>query len=333
MEPLVSVVVPVYNVEKYLRQCLDSVVAQTYGNLEILVVDDGSTDGSGAICDAYADGRIRVFHTENRGLSAARNYALDRARGAYIAFLDSDDWFEEDAIRTLMDTATATGADIVSCRFYWEYVNKTCESFGSQDPFTVHGAEILKAEIIERSLSNVVWNKVYKAELFSSVRYPVGRVYEDCATTYRLLQKADRLVYIPACLIHYRMRDKSISNSHSMKSLIDYWLAYKERFEALGPVSGEYYRVTLSAAIGAVSRMWRWYALCDPSEKRQGQAYLDEMQRFAKEHRDEVLSGAYSQHVKAVCRCAQIRNPVVFKLLYLANNMYRSKNKNKYFDK
>ena len=119
---MISVIVPVYNVEAYLRKCLDSVVNQTYENLEILIVDDGSTDQSGKICDEYqSDRRVKVYHTDNHGLSAARNHALDRATGDYIAFLDSDDWFEPDLLKHLVSASAAGTKKLVEASFTWEF--------------------------------------------------------------------------------------------------------------------------------------------------------------------------------------------------------------------
>lgn len=126
---MISIIVPVYNVEKYVRKCLDSVVNQAYKDLEILIVDDGSTDGSGKICDEYKkDDRVKVFHTENRGLSAARNYGIDRAHGEWIGFVDSDDWIEPDMYEVLLKSALETDADIVECGVYTEYSNKAIGS-------------------------------------------------------------------------------------------------------------------------------------------------------------------------------------------------------------
>ena len=124
---MISIIVPVYNVESYLRKCLDSILAQTYRDLEILVVDDGSTDGSGAICDEYAgkDDRIKVFHTENKGLSCARNLGLDSANGDWIGFVDSDDWIELDMYEVLLRKAEKTGADVVECGVYEEHSDET----------------------------------------------------------------------------------------------------------------------------------------------------------------------------------------------------------------
>ncbi len=235
---MISIIVPVYNVEPYLRKCLDSVVNQTYRDIAILIVDDGSTDSSSEICDEYKIGsRIQVFHTENHGLSVARNYALDRATGNYIAFLDSDDWLEETALERFMTVVQNTNADIVGCEFYQEYKDKTVELEGTRTEFTVEGDEVLKAMVIDHKLTEDVWNKFYGASLFEGIRYPECRIFEDKATTYKLLQRASRFAYMPDYLIHYRNRAGSLSNIHSMKSLVDYWLAYRERFDTLSPIS------------------------------------------------------------------------------------------------
>ena len=123
---MVSIIVPVYNVGAYLRKCLDSILNQTYRELEILVIDDGSTDRSGKICDEYRkDRRVRVFHTENRGLSCARNLGLDEAKGEWIGFVDADDWIEPDMYELLIGKAVETGADIVECGWFREYSNRT----------------------------------------------------------------------------------------------------------------------------------------------------------------------------------------------------------------
>lgn len=332
---MVSIIVPVYNVEIYLRKCLDSIVNQTFRDLEILVIDDGSSDQSGKICDEYAkkDKRIRVFHTENRGLSAARNYGIDHAQGDYIGFIDSDDWFEETAIQKFVDTAMATGSDIVACRFYREYVNKTIESSGAKEQFTVEGEEILRTMILERKFSEDVWNKFYRATLFESIRYPEGRIFEDYATTYQLLRKSSRLTYIPDCLIHYRNRKNSLSNIHTMKSLTDYWWVYHQRFETLGSISKDYYRVMLSDCVRAAGRMWRWYAGCSGEEQRQAKVWLDEIQGFMKEHSKDIKKDSfYSRHTKWTCWYTKSKSPVLLFLLFHLTNLYKRSNRLVYFE-
>lgn len=326
---LITVIVPVYNVEKYLPQSLDSVITQSHQNLEILVVDDGSTDLSGKICDEYEnlDSRITVYHTANHGLSEARNYALDRATGDYITFLDSDDWLEKRAYETLLEEALRTDADIVTCRFFQEYVNGTEESAGPVNTFVVQGDDVLRTYLLGQGISHDAWNKLYKASVFETTRYPKGRIFEDIATTYLILQKTAKLAYLPDCLIHYRNRQNSLSDIHSMKSLVDYWLAYRERFDVLSPLSDEYYRLSLAESLSAVSRMWRWYAGCTKDERVAAQKYLDETQRFVLAHRAEVEHDrSYSRHARLTCAYTRSQNHLLLKALYHMTLAYRKVN-------
>ena len=334
MKPLVSIIIPVYQVEKYLDKCIASVVGQTYQNLQIILIDDGSTDRSPAICDGWKerDPRITVIHQPNGGLSRARNAGLKLATGEFIGFVDSDDWLELNAVECFINIAHGTDADIVACRFFQEFKDKTEDPGGEESEFIAEGGEILKSMVIDHKLTEDVWNKFYKSNLFEEIRFPDRRIFEDKATTYKILQKAGKLAYTPACLIHYRNRTNSLSNIHSMKSLVDYWLAFHERFEILGPLSEQYYRQSLSDCMGAISRMWRWLAGCTKAEKREARGMLDEMQDFVAEHRDKIMNGSYSKHVKATCCYTKFRNPLVFWLLHSMNTLYRKRNRSKYFE-
>ena len=233
-KPLVSLIIPVYNTAGYLEECLNSAAVQEYENLEIITVDDGSTDGSGQILERYEteDKRFRVIHTANRGLSAARNTALDLLRGEYIAFLDSDDRMERDAIGTLVRALQQYDADITACRAYHDWINET-EISRYPSGFAVFSREEACRELLqERFLRNGVWNKLYKAKVFEGIRFPEGRVFEDIATTYRLLDRVEKVVCIPDILFHYRMRKGSISHVRSFKNEGDRWLAYSEMYSA-----------------------------------------------------------------------------------------------------
>ena len=211
---MISVIVPVYNVELYLRKCLDSIVNQTYRDIEILVIDDGSIDGCGRICDEYAekDGRIRVFHTENRGLSCARNLGLDNAHGEWIGFVDSDDWIEmdmyENAINGIGD------ADILCFQ---------------KTEGTYSGLEALYM-FINNEISAFIWKKLYRKELFENISFPDGRISEDRATIYLLLHKAKTVRCKNIHGYHYAIRQGSITRTHNLKNIFDYYLAVKEQY-------------------------------------------------------------------------------------------------------
>lgn len=233
MEPLISVIVPIYNVEAYLGRCVDSLLCQTYRNLEIILVDDGSPDGCPAICDAYAakEKRVRVIHQKNAGLSGARNAGIEAAAGEYLAFVDSDDYVAADFLHTLYELLAATGCAISQCGF--AYVQgEPLKSQKSRD-YRVYRGESLMEQLYgpeeEATRFVVAWNKLYRRELFEKIRYPLGRIHEDEATTYRLFHEGKKLAYTDRALYgYYTDHAGSITSVFSRKRL--QWLtAHEER--------------------------------------------------------------------------------------------------------
>ena len=214
--PLISVIVPVYNTEAYLRKCLDSIIGQTYSNLEIILVDDGSTDQSGVICDEYSvrDDRIRVIHQDNRGLGGARNAGIDIATGSLLAFVDSDDWLEMNAYEVMTACMAQYSCDIVTCGR--KVVNDT--GFLFYDMCLDEGVllqpneEIVRRFLLNDSLNMTAWDKLYKTELFDGVRYPTGYLMsEDFVPGYRLLSRAKSVYLSGQPLYNYNKRQGSIT--------------------------------------------------------------------------------------------------------------------------
>lgn len=323
---LVSIIIPVYNVENYLPQCLDSVLAQTYNNLEILLVDDGSTDQSGSICDNYAqkDPRIIVFHTRNKGLSAARNFALSHCHGDYIQFIDSDDWMEKDSIETMVNAVASHHASMAVCGYYNERKKMPSNENRIRYETIFFGDEILQTYLSDFGIGNIVWNKLYKADLFEEIRFPEGRDFEDIATTYKLLDLCHCLVTLDRLLIHYRFRASSIAHTHSLKNLVDHWLAYYERYEALNKRFPEYRSNLITGCMGSIGRFWRWYFPCAKEDPATGQAAINEMQAFAKKCRREVLGDKrYSFLTKFNCFISGYANSIVFLALHGITRGYR----------
>lgn len=205
-KPLISVIVPVYNVEDYMRTCLDSILAQSYQPIEVILVDDASTDRSSSLCDSAAalDQRVRVVHfAENRGPSAARNEGIRKARGEYIAFVDSDDRVEPELLETLYTNLTETGADV-----------SACAASGIQlksGPARVYTRAEAVACLAKGYPFNLVpWGKLYKAELVKRCPFDENIFYsEDLLFLYQLLKQADRVSYLPKVLCHYTCRDGS----------------------------------------------------------------------------------------------------------------------------
>ena len=250
MSTLISVIIPVYNVREYLPQCLDSVIRQTYQNIEILVVDDGSTDGSLLICDEFAgkDPRIRVIRAVHGGISAARNIGIENANGVYLTFFDGDDWMEPDAIDTYVRIAKQTGADISCIGSSTEYVDRThhpkiglptdvgetVELDDGRKVRVFRGGDVLTA-YVNSQFREVVWNKMFRAEVFAGIRFAEGRTYEDVDLTWRIMknlaESGGTAAVLSDELIHSRMRRSSITHTHSLKNIMDHWLAQYGRYE------------------------------------------------------------------------------------------------------
>lgn len=220
IKELISVVVPIYNVEKYLRKCINSIINQTYSNLEIILVNDGSTDGSGEICNEYAckDGRILVINKRNGGLSDARNCGIEIAKGKYIVFIDSDDYIETDMIENLYRACIDNGAQIACCGKIIERGKKINE-VNCKENFCVSAEDAIKRMLLLRDIDVSAWDKMYKMELFKDIRYPINKYYEDMGTTYKLLDKADKIVHINKPEYHYVIRLNSITTTFSIKHL------------------------------------------------------------------------------------------------------------------
>ena len=211
-EPLISVIVPVYNAEKYLGQCLESIVAQSYRHLEIIVVDDGSTDGSGTICDRWAerDERIRVIHQPNGGHSAARNTALDAMKGDLVMMVDSDDVLHPQFAEALLQLQQCDDADIAVGAYIPFYGDKP--DFPTSDkPVVRHynQREALLAVFYQQGLTHSPWGRLFKASLFKDSRFPLGIIYEDLAIIYPLLIKCNHIVTTNQVLYGYRQHDSN----------------------------------------------------------------------------------------------------------------------------
>ncbi|MEE1047672.1 MAG: glycosyltransferase family 2 protein [Clostridia bacterium] len=217
-KPLISVIVPIYKVEQYLKRCLDSIINQTYKNLEIILVDDGSPDRCGEMCDEFskADSRIRVVHKINGGLSSARNAGLDIMTGEYVGFVDSDDWIESEMFEKLYELLVSNGAQIAACGTGMvfssgevHYLNsdypqdKKIEIYQKQDAF--------KELILNQKITNSVCDKLFSKQIFDELRFKEGIIYEDFEIMPKCLEKIKMVVYTPTPFYYYVMTDNSIS--------------------------------------------------------------------------------------------------------------------------
>lgn len=216
---MISVLVPVYNVEKYLRRCLDSILMQTYTDYEIVLVDDGSTDQSGALCDAYAAEHncIRVIHQKNAGLAQVRNVSIAAARGEYITFVDSDDAIEPAYLEVLLRDLQESGAEVSICSWSevsdggmrtelgWDRKSQGFQVWTTQ--------QAVKSLLYQKGIDNNTWGKLYTRDVLQDITFPAGKVYEDIATTYQVFLKARRVCYRPEALYLYTSNTAGISQS------------------------------------------------------------------------------------------------------------------------
>lgn len=221
---MVSVIVPVYNVEQYLEKCIDSIRRQTYRDLEIILVDDGTPDDSGVLCDVYAklDDRIKVIHKENGGLSDARNAGLDVAQGKYIAFVDGDDFIHPRMYETMVHMIETEQSDMALCEF--QQVDKDAEIdetiqviTESPEFFTGRRMQALYFQQQYDKMMVVAWNKLYKATMFEEIRFPVGMSHEDEFTTFLLTYPCKKVSYTPTPFYYYVTRKDSIMGGFNSK--------------------------------------------------------------------------------------------------------------------
>ena len=222
MCPKISVIVPIYNVEQYLDQCVQSILNQYYSHLEIILVDDGSEDRCPQMCDDWAskDPRIIVIHKNNGGLSDARNAGLDICTGDYIAFVDSDDWIDPGMFQVMMQAIQQEEADLCACGIISCYQDREVR-WGNREYITGN-SEVMLDRLYSDSVFPVCsWNKLYRRELWTGLRFPVGKICEDAFTTYLILHKSEKIVQIKEALYYYRIRPKSIMTSSFSKSSMD----------------------------------------------------------------------------------------------------------------
>ena len=279
---IISVIVPIYNVREYLKKCVQSILNQSYQLIELILVNDGSTDGSGALCDELSilDQRIKVIHKENGGLSYARNMGIEIATGKYILFVDSDDYILPQMCECLLSAVKKYKCQIAICDFVEVYnddkdeekvetdINRVlCKKMGKDDMSNFYSEAPKKFDI--------AWNKLYERELFSDIRYPIGKIHEDTATTYQLLYKAKDSVYIDAKLYCYRQRNNSIMGTGTTKRSLDALDAlqqklifYSDRKEA------QFYTLIFSYYKYLIFDLRRKWEQFDIGEKRDFDKYI-----------------------------------------------------------
>lgn len=287
MKPLISVIVPVYNIEQYLQRCLDSLFAQTYKNLEIILVDDGSTDKSPNICDRYKekDERAVVIHKENGGAADARNLALDICHGVYISFVDGDDYLDEKYLEILYKDLEETQADISICS--WEEVTaqeekRTTNAETKQEVFNTE--EALENLLYQRKFDSAMWCKLYKRCLFEDIRFPKGNLYEDIAIIYKIFAGAKKIVYRNYKGYYYLLRETGTTLISFRREKMDLIDVTDELYEFIK----ENYKELELAALSRVMRA-NFHIYLQIPEKKEFIAERERIENNIKKYRKQVI--------------------------------------------
>lgn len=254
MNDLISIIVPVYNVEKYIEKCVNSIINQTYKNIEIILVDDGSKDRSGEICDELKlkDNRIKIIHKQNGGLSDARNAGMKIANGNYIGFVDSDDYIKEDMFETLYELCKKYNSDISIVSYYEIYHDKVIGVRDSKKLYELNKIDAMKEILIDRAIQSYAWNKLFKRELFEQIEFPTNKNFEDIATTLLLFERADKVVLLEDPKYYYVRRDDSIVGNRNYKTYKDYLDVIYDKYLYL---DGKYKELDLYNAYNFVINM------------------------------------------------------------------------------
>ncbi len=286
-EPLISVIVPVYKVERYLAECVESIREQDYPNLEIILVDDGSPDNCPGICDAYAamDSRIKTIHKKNGGLSSARNVGLDAARGEYIAFVDSDDWIAPHSYSRMMGLMRECQAEIVCCEISRFGPEGETERFRFYDTGTVlSGDEVTRQILLDRIGSQVV-KGLYKKDCWQGVRFPEGMLYEDIYVTFRAFHRAKKVGFLAQPCYQYRENQQGISLTPNPMTPWYLFLGFQEHYDYAAACFPDIAEECLAnAAMYAISTCFHFYcertgALREPCREAEG---------FLKAHKQKI---------------------------------------------
>lgn len=256
MNELISVIIPIYKVEKYLDECIKSVVEQTYKNIEIILIDDGSPDNCPKMCEEWVkkDSRIKVIHKINGGLSDARNAGLEIATGDYIAFVDSDDWILPEMYEKMLFTIKKENADICACNIRSCYLDHE-EEWGCKEYTVGNSEQILDMLYSDTKYPVSALNKLYKRECWKELRFPVGKICEDAFTTYHLVHNAEQIVQIPEAFYCYRIRSQSIMTSEFSTKKMDEEEAWRSNYEFIKEYYPNLYRKAFGFYLQKVHRL------------------------------------------------------------------------------
>lgn len=309
--PLISVIIPIYKVENYLEKCVESIISQTYTNLEIILVDDGSPDKCPILCDEYAkkDERVIVIHKQNGGLASARNAGLDIASGKLISFIDSDDWIENETYEKVVCLYKETSAEIIMFDIIKTDGTLFFDRYNLTKRFdTIVNAEEVVKDILLDKIGSEAVKAVYDIACWSNVRFPYGRLYEDIPTTYRAFVNARKVAFIDEALYKYRVNDKSISYTPNPLKAYHFYLGFRDHFEyALRCYPDIIKGTSANAAHYAISM---YFHACSDA-KSELAPYKYEVEQF-------LLDNRHNFNIEGVMRSRRI----MLKLFYFSKSIF-----------
>lgn len=305
---MISVIIPVYNVKDYLCECLNSVIGQTYKDLQIIIIDDGSNDGSEKICDEYAlrDTRIQVIHQYNQGLSAARNRGLDKACGEWISFIDSDDWIELSMFDDLLDIYHKYGGDIISCNIKKHWKNYVDDVENSLQITELSSDEVIEGLLTQKIVRFEVWNKIWKKSLIGNDRFIVGQVSEDVHFDLNLFMKLNKFTYIDKSLYNYRVnRPGSTNSTFKIKRLCVF-----DEFDVFIKNQKEMGKDKLSISVATIGCSFAYNLFEEAVGTNQSKALIDDLHKKFKKYYNQSKFG----------RLKSLRTKIVwFSFIFLPN--------------
>lgn len=311
MKPLISVILPIYNIKDYLDKCMKSIFAQTYKNLEIIMVDDGSTDGCGKLCDEYLekDKRIRVFHKENGGLSDARNYGIERVSGEYITCIDPDDYVDKDYVEYLYKLIEKYKTKMSICQHRVLFDNGRIDDKGNSGDEVLPNKRCIERMLYHDVIDTSAWAKLYHKDLFRNVKYPFGKLFEDISTTYKLMLQCREIAVGYESKYNYFIRSNSIVNGKFNPKKMD----LLEMTDQMGrDVIAEY--PDLSGAVLRRRVYARFSTINQMLDVKEYQNERNEMIRFVKAHAKEVCALAATPK----------RDRYAIKLITISYPLYRA---------
>lgn len=314
MEPKISIIVPVYNVEQYLERCVESLINQTHKNIEIILVDDGSKDNSGKLCDELAqrDSRIVVYHKENGGLSDARNYGIDKATSDYVGFVDSDDFVDEDMYEILLSNLLKYDSEISFCRLNDVYNDEITKDNTENKPYLMTSEQAIKMVLEAKVFSVTAVNKLYKKSLFDQIRFDKGKIAEDAFIMVDLLSRCEKIAATEAKKYYYMHRENSITTQKFTSKFLNVIEAYEKNSKI---VSDKYPDLKYQADTRIC---WAYFYVLDrllKDEEYKDENLETELIQYLKKHKKFILSNSLFNAKRKLSFAALLINKNLYKTI------------------